>query len=265
MALVIQTHNRFSLLQTATRKAQTLCSLVHSAVRVSQDGIDPRSMEHRERLQYLELREALNWKRDLVVYDIGANIGDFAVFVAKLPSVSSVYCFEPIPHVFAGLKRRTESIPKIKCLQVALADRNGTFPMHSNDFSPSSSMLPLGTIHDEEFPIARNTRTIEVQTMTMSEVAERYKLAAPDFIKADVQGFEDRVIDGGPELIKMAKYCMLELSLISLYRDSVLITDMNALMRSLGFRLVSIIHSVIGKSGEIVQIDGLYRNHDIHS
>ncbi len=252
-----------SLLETLTRKARTLFSLAHSAVLVFQDGFSPRSMKHTERLRYLELQEALNWKKNLVVYDIGANIGDFAAFVAKLPSVSAIYCFEPIPDVFADLKKRTKTLAQVRCFQVGLADRNGTFLMNSNNFSPSSSMLPLGTIHAEEFPLARNTRTIEVQTMTMCEVVDRYGLAPPDFIKVDVQGFEDRVIRGGPEVVKKAKYCMLELSLISLYEKTVLITDMNALMRSLGFRLVSIVHNITGISGEIVQIDGLYRNDGI--
>ena len=255
--------NRLNSLETLTRKARTLFSLAHSAVLVLQDGISPSSMEHSERLRYLELQEALHWKKGLVVYDIGANIGDFALFTAKLPSVSDIYCFEPIPDVFADLKKRTETLAKIRCFQVGLADRNGTVLMNSNDFSPSSSMLPLGAIHADEFPLARNTRTIEVQTMTMSEVVDRYGLAPPDFIKADVQGFEDRVIRGGLEVVKKAKYCMLELSLISLYQESVLITDMNALMRGLGFRLVSIVHTIIGTSGEIVQIDGVYRNDGI--
>jgi len=252
--------NKLNSMETLTRKAHTLFSLAHSAMAVLQDGVSPLSMEHGERLRYLELQEALNWKKGLVVYDIGANIGDFATFVAKLPSVSEIYCFEPVPDVFADLKKRTETSAKIRCFQVGLADRNGIFLMNSNDCSPSSSMLPLGAIHVEEFPLARNTRTIEIQTMTMSGVVDRYGLAPPDFIKADVQGFEDRVIGGGLELVKNAKYCMLELSLISLYQESVLITDMNALMRNLGFRLVSIIHNIVGISGEIVQIDGLYRN-----
>jgi len=104
-----------------------------------------------------------------------------------------------------------------------------------------------------------------VQTMTMSEVVDKYGLAPPGFIKVDVQGFEDRVIRGGLELLKKAKYCMLELSLISLYQESMLITDMNALMRSLGFRLVRIVQTIIGTSGEIVQIDGLYRNDVFYS
>ena len=100
--------------------------------------------------------------------------------------------------------------------------------------------------------------------MTMSEAVKQHGLAPPDFIKIDVQGFEDRVIRGGRDLVKKAKFCMLELSLVDLYEDSLLITEMNALMRSLGFRMVSIVHSIVGTSGEIVQIDGLYKNYNFH-
>ena len=263
MNLINQKRGRLDLLEALTRKASSLFSLAHSAVAVLQDGVNPRSMKYRERLYYLQLQKALNWKKDLVVYDIGANIGSFATLVAKLPSVSTVYCFEPLPYVFADLKKRTETFGKIRCFQVGLADRSGTILMNSNESSPSSSMLPLGALHATEFPLAKKTHTVEVQITTMSEAVLRYGLATPDFIKADVQGFEDRVIRSGLEVVRKAKYCMLELSLVSLYQDSVLITPMNEFMRSLGFRLVNIVHHIIGVSGEIVQIDGLFENNDI--
>jgi hypothetical protein len=135
--------------------------------------------------------------------------------------------------------------------------------MYANDFSASSSLLPMIVVHMEEFPHTRNSHEIEVRMMTLEEAVREYELPPPDFIKIDVQGFEDRVINGGKEIIKQAKYCMLELSLVSLYEESKLITDINSLMRSLGFSLISIVGRIKGKSEEILQLDGLYRNNPV--
>ena len=243
-----------------TRKAHTLISIAHSGVLVWQDGIDPRSLTHFERLRYLDLRPALNYKRGIVVYDIGAHLGEFASLLVKIQAVSDIYCFEPIPNVFVKLVEKTQTFNKINCFPVALGNQSGIQRMNVNDFSASSSMLTIGPVHIAEHPFAKNTHEEEVQMMTLQEAVQRYKIPPPDFIKIDVQGYEDRVIRGGADIVNKAKFCMLELSLIDLYEKGVLITDMNSLMRGLGFRLVSIVGTIVGKSGEILQIDGLYRN-----
>ena len=249
-------------LEKGTRKMRTLFSLVHSGVLVVQDGIDFRSMAHHERLHYIEFRPYLNFKKDVVVYDIGANVGEFARFFARFPWVSTIYCFEPVKSVFQDLVKRTEEIPGVRSFPIALGDRNGLRQMNVNDFDPSSSLLPMDSIHVEEFPESGNMHEEEVQMMTLREAVNALGLAPPDFIKMDVQGFEDRVIRGGEEIVKQARYCMLELSLVGLYKESMLITDMNSLMRGLGFRLVELLGKVIGRSGELLQVDGLYRNED---
>jgi hypothetical protein len=132
--------------------------------------------------------------------------------------------------------------------------------MHVNDFTPSSSILRMTSTHVEEYPFTRNSHKEEVQMVTLDEAVQLYGLAPPDFIKIDVQGYEDRVIQGGVNIVNKAKYCMIELSLVNLYEEGTLITDMNSLMRKLGFRLVGIIGWNVGRSGEILQLDGLYKN-----
>ena len=255
-----QKNKKRSLVEIFTRKAHTLISIAHSGVLVWQDGIDPRSLTHFERLRYLDLRPALNYKRGIVVYDIGAHLGEFASLLVKIQAVSDIYCFEPIPNVFVKLVEKTQTFNKINCFPVALGNQSGIQRMNVNDFSASSSMLTIGPVHIAEHPFAKNTHEEEVQMMTLQEAVQRYKIPPPDFIKIDVQGYEDRVIRGGADIVNKAKFCMLELSLIDLYEKGVLITDMNSLMRGLGFRLVSIVGTIVGKSGEILQIDGLYRN-----
>lgn len=248
------------LLRPFTRKACTLFSIAQSAVKVWQDGIDPRQMSHDERLQYLDLQPALHYKRGVIVYDIGAHNGEFASFLAKIRNVSMIYCFEPVPEIFSDLVKKTRKFGNIECFQVALGNQASKCRMYVNDFTPSSSMLKMGPIHVEEKPFTKNTHEEEVQMVTLEEAVQMYKLPYPDFIKIDVQGFEDRVIRGGENIVSRAKFCMLELSLVKLYEEGVLITEMNSMMRRLGFRLIKIVGKIVGRSGEILQVDGIFRN-----
>lgn len=248
------------LIETLTRKGRTLFSILHSGVLLREDGINPRFMNHDERLRYLQFRPFVNFKESVVVYDVGANIGEMARFFAKFPSVSTIYCFEPVKDVFTELVKRSRSYETITCFQVALGQENEIQRININEFSPSSSILPMNTIHVDEFPSSKNAYEAEVDMRTLDEIVRERNLLLPDFIKIDVQGFEDRVIRGGAHIIKEARFCMLELSLVSLYEDSLLVSDINSLMRGLGFRLVNIVGKVTGKSGEILQLDGVYEN-----
>jgi len=254
------TNKILRLIETISRKGKNFCSMVYTSTLIKHDGLDWRDWEYHERLHYLEFRSVLNFKPGIVVYDIGANTGELASFFAKFPCVSKIYCFEPVPQVFSQLVQNTQNVGKIRCLPIALGMQSGLQKMHTFDFSPYSSLLPMGSIHKEEFLFADHSWELEVQTDTLEGAVQKYELSPPDFIKIDVQGFEDRVVRGGENILKKAAFCLIELSLIRLYRESALITDINPLMRNLGFRLVDIMGKIKGKSGEILQIDGLYRN-----
>jgi FkbM family methyltransferase len=253
-------HNQLPLIESFTRKGRTLFSMLHSGVLLWEDNVNPRSMDHYERLRYLEFQPFLNFKKSLVVYDIGANIGELARFFARFPSVSTVYCFEPVKKVFFELVEKSKSYEKISCFQVGLGDGNGVQKMNISEFSPSSSILQMNTIHTEEFPSSTYGAKAEIEMRTLEKVVKEHNLLPPDFIKIDVQGFEDRVIRGGADIVRKARFCMLELSLVRLYKDSSLISDINSQMRSLGFRLINIVGKVVGISGEILQLDGVYEN-----
>jgi FkbM family methyltransferase len=248
------------LIETVGPRIWQTLSSAHSAAIVWHDGTDPRCLTARERQQYLLLRPALNFGSGLVVYDIGANEGHFAAFTAKLKSVSTVYCFEPVAGTFAKLAERLTSCRKVRCYPLGLSDQSGAQMIRLNRFSPSTSLLPMGQLHRDEFPFTMETREERVQITTLREVAQTHTLLPPDFIKIDVQGVEDRVIRGGVEIVRQARFCMVELSLTSLFEGSPLITDLNTLMRQLGFRLVGIVGEIVGRSGEILQVDGLYKN-----
>jgi len=163
--------------------------------------------------------------------------------------------------VFKQLVESCRRTPKVECLQIALGAHEENRSFHISEFSPSSSILPLQSVAMEEFPHAAKTRVAEVTTKALSAVVAREHLLPPDFIKLDVQGFEDHVIRGGVEVFHNARFCMIEMSLTSLYQGSILAVEMNALMQRLGFRLIGILdHKVKGRSGEILQFDAVYEN-----
>jgi FkbM family methyltransferase len=222
-------------------------------------GVPLRSKAtHRERSVLLELHPFLDGK-DMTVYDVGASHGDYTTAFARSANVAKVYAFEPIPAVFRSLKTRTEALPQVTCFNVALGDSNGTATFYESAFSYSSSMLPMEELHKREFPESSASTPIDVRVERLDDLVAREGLAPPDFLKLDVQGFEDRVLRGGENTVRSARYCMLEMSLFRLYQGSPLFDDIYATMRRLGFTLVGLGGQVHGINGQALQVDGVFR------
>lgn len=71
------------------------------------------------------LRGGIVLREDAVVFDVGANIGMFSLFVtARCPS-ARVYAFEPVPEVFAKLGRNVDDRGvDVRPFNVGLSDRD---------------------------------------------------------------------------------------------------------------------------------------------
>lgn len=216
-------------------------------------------LTYSERRFFLSLRQCLKGDH-LIVYDIGASVGVFSGCLAKLPNVEAVHAFEPIPAVFEKLTERMRPYPKVQCHNVALGNDTSSLVMHISKSSDSSSLLPMAELHQVEFPNMGISEQIEVKVIRLDEYVRQLNLPQPDVVKIDVQGYEDRVIRGGEITIRQARYCVLEMSLQPLYEGSPLFDDMYRQMRQMGFRLTGFAGDLMGRSGQQLQVDGIFVN-----
>lgn len=133
-------------------------------------------------------------------YDIGGNIGFYAVnAVIRNPSIS-VKSFEPVPKMFATLTKNV-SLNKfqtqIEAVNMGLSDKEG---------SVSFFVYPFGGTNASMVNVSDNSNAQEVKaaiTKLDSYVAKGNP--PPDIIKCDVEGAEKLVLDGGIETIRKHK------------------------------------------------------------
>lgn len=255
--------NGLFLGQVLARKMRTFSDRVYTLLEMTnQPKVITAPLSYAERSLYLKMQHFLSGE-NLVVYDVGASIGDFSSMVSKLRNVVQVYAFEPIPEVYSKLLRRMQHSPHAQCFNIALGDSKGLAEFYQSDYTPSSSLLPMGGLHRLEFPYTAHTKRRQVEVACLDDFVAERQLALPDFIKLDVQGFEDRVLRGGSRCLGHARHCVLEMSLVSLYEGSLLFDDIYKIMRDLGYRFVGFVDQVIGRSGQIVQVDGVFERGDI--
>jgi FkbM family methyltransferase len=170
------------------------------------------------------------------VLDIGANVGQFSKEVRAILPTAQIYAFEPLAGCFQDLTRALKGDRYFKAFPYALGATAGKTSMHKNTYSPSSSLMEMGDAHKEAFPHAVGIESKEpVDVRRLDDIAPELVLKDDVFIKMDVQGFENRVIDGGERALSTAKVVILENSFYELYVGQVLFDGIYERMKKMGF------------------------------
>jgi len=178
------------------------------------------------------------WLQELgirTIFDIGANVGQYATYLRRVFPEARVYSFEPVSTAFLELTENMKTDQRFMAFNFALGDKAGEEWINRNEHTPASSFLPLGQLHRRHFVYAMNTHTERVRVERLDTVARTISIEDPVMLKIDVQGFEAKVISGGEEIIRRSRIVVVETSFESLYEGQPLFDDIYEMMKHLGF------------------------------
>lgn len=148
-----------------------------------------------------------NLKPGDVFLDIGANIGMFSLFGAKLVSTEGkVISCEPIPRLADQLRKsaKLNSLHNILVHTVACSNENGTATLHERPDNIGGSTLR----HVNKDNLFIGSRAISVKTVKLDEYLEDCEQKI-DFIKIDVEGYELHALRGMIKIIERNKPILL--------------------------------------------------------
>ncbi len=132
-----------------------------------------------------------NIRRSRCFVDIGANCGIYTVLGCLINSHVQVVAVEPITRICAALNynvAQNNFSSRVTVLNVALGDSNGLVSFHEAEDPTMGSLATSGYQ-------GQRGRIIQVECRTLDSVVEGLKIE-PDFLKIDVEGFEDVVLSG---------------------------------------------------------------------
>ena len=132
-----------------------------------------------------------------VVLDVGANIGAYTLLFARCASRGRVVAFEPAPTAFARLSEnvgRNRLEARVRLVNKAVGDEAGSLRFSIGDKSSTHHVAV-----DRDNP---PEKTMEVLCTTLSDEATLQSIDRCDFIKIDVEGYEECVIVGGQAFIQ---------------------------------------------------------------
>ncbi len=133
------------------------------------------------------------------VIDAGGNIGLFSVFASKVVKDNGkIFTFEPVSTIYKTLQRNIEvnNISNCVVFRYALGSFNGEVDIFIDEKKIGASTLRANN---------EATSKEKIKQIKLDDFVKQNNIPKIDFIKADIEGAERCLIEGGRETIKKHK------------------------------------------------------------
>lgn len=196
-----------------------------------------------------------------MIFDIGANVGQFGELIYKLGYKGKMVSFEPLQNAYNVLVTASKHyegwMPAERC---AIGDCDGEIEIHVSENSISSSALSMLKEHENAAPDSKYVGTEKANVYKLDSVFDKYSQGSKNIlVKIDTQGFEDKVINGAAESLGKIKGLFMEMSLVRLYDDQILFKQLYEKILSCGFELYGIQPAFVNKeTGRVLQVDATF-------
>jgi FkbM family methyltransferase len=217
---------------------------------------NPATSEELRRIKLFE-----HYKVDLV-FDIGANKGQYATGIMDAGYKNKIVSFEPLSSAHSVIDSLSKSYGNWTIAQrCAIGSRNEEIEINISANSVSSTLLNMLDTHLDGAPESKIIGKEKVKVYPLDEIApELIRESKNIFLKIDVQGFEQEVLKGAQKMLEKAKGVEMEISLVPLYQDqNWLLAEILKYMTDKGFTLVSIVPAFTDhKTGKVLQCNGIF-------
>lgn len=164
------------------------------------------------------IKHFLKNKKNPVIFDVGANIGEYSEMAKKINPTSEIYAFEPHPVAFKKLQISANQY-RYNNFQIALGDKNDSVILydHHENVGSGHASLYKEVIEDLHKDIPSQ---FLVSMQTLDSFCTDRRISKIDFLKIDVEGNELRVLQGAQSLISQHRIDMIvfefnEMNLVS--------------------------------------------------
>jgi FkbM family methyltransferase len=174
---------------------------------------------------------------DAVVFDVGAHAGQYTKLFARTAAAGRVYCFEPGSYARSLLRLVVwlHGLANVAVLPMALGADSGlatlTLPLKRRG-SIGFGLSHLGAPQERWQAVAQEL----VPLTTLDTVVAALALDRVDFIKADIEGWEFRLLRGGENTLRRFRpHLLIELTSDHLARAGDRVDEAFAFLTQLGY------------------------------
>jgi len=164
-----------------------------------------------------------NKEKFKIIFDVGANIGEWTTLVSSIIPDSRIYSFEPSEQTFQTLSK-TRFSDKVSLFNIGLGEKNETKDFFVYGVNSTLNSIFSRHIKDEES--IKNTRVEKAIFETLDSFCTRNNINNISFLKIDTEGNELSVLKGAEQYIKEGRIDAIQFEYGGTYIDAhVLLKD----------------------------------------
>lgn len=137
---------------------------------------------------------------NITVFDVGANIGNYAEHIIKLFPKINLYSFEPHPEIFSTLNEKSNN--KYKVYNFGFGDEEKEILLYDYKAEPKGS--EHASIYKDVFTSIYNTDTVSynIKLKTIDSFIKDEKINRITLLKSDTEGNDYAVLKGAQNALK---------------------------------------------------------------
>lgn len=195
-----------------------------------------------------------------LVLDVGASEGNYALALRSLDYSGRIISFEPLSESFSTLEKRSEKDSLWNSENLAAGDCDGESEINVAGRITSSSLLPILQRHINVCNESAYIRKEKIRVARLDTVlGHTIKPSDRLFLKADVQGYEKRVLLGAEKIMGNTWAVELELSFVPLYDSAPLAYEILSYLKDKHFTPASFRPVLTDPATEqLLQVDCLF-------
>jgi FkbM family methyltransferase len=160
-------------------------------------------------------------KRGDVVFDIGANHGNWTKMVLTLAPLRVIYCFEPIKELCQYISTQFHYRTDLKIVCGVVADQLGETDFYIYKNNPQiAEMSNMFGRPEIEIKMGLNIEKTKARTITIDHLSNIEKLEKINYLKIDTEGAELLVLKGAKAMLERNAIEMIQFEYGGCFKDS---------------------------------------------
>ena len=201
-----------------------------------------RSNQHPPTVNVLGINPAADVERlvhknhRVIVFDVGANIGQSVKRFKDLIPQCEIHSFEPGPAAYKVLKRNAESYGDVCLNNLALGSSSGEKTLLENSQCDMSSFL-----QPDDSCWGKIVNQTVVKVTTVDKYCEENSIPYISLLKTDTQGYDFEVVKGASTLMEgnRIQLVLMEVIFSNMYKDLPAFDEIFRFLLDRNFKLVS--------------------------
>ena len=183
------------------------------------------------------------------ILDAGANVGQFARAAIETYPDATILSFEPNPVAAGRFRHNFGDHPRVRLLESALGDRDGTVTFYPNTYSQASTCLKTAAT------VGCTLTPITVPIGRLDSLLADTLLQPPVLFKLDLQGYELAALLGATRTLQQCAHVLVEVDFTG---DGPAFEAVWRCLAASGFTFSRPLDVLTGPDGRCHQMDALF-------